>query len=77
MTDAALDTLRRRRHVQAVYRLGSRAVGELLDEIGRHHGIADDIDRPHARYAAINPGMLREVGADRWPPAPLWVVRHA
>jgi hypothetical protein len=76
MTRNALDALRRRRQVQAVHRLGSRTVGELLDEITRHHGIADDINRRLARYAAIDPEILRAFGGDRWPSAPVWIVRN-
>jgi|HubBroStandDraft_4_1064222.scaffolds.fasta_scaffold1020535_2 hypothetical protein len=74
MSRVVLNALRQRRQVQAVYCLGSRAVGELIDEIGRHHGITADIDRRLARYAAIDPEMLRAVGGNRWPIAPLCVV---
>ncbi len=67
--------LRRRRQVDALHRLGARAVGELLDELRRHHpGIADDIDRRIARYAALDRRLLVAVGGDRWPAPPVHMV---
>jgi len=59
--------LRRQRQVENIYRLGPRTIFELLEEIVRHHGLIDDIDR----YAALTPCMLAAVGADcfpSWPP---------
>jgi hypothetical protein len=64
----------RQRQVEALHRLGPRVVGELLDEISRHHRLDDDIARRLARYAALDPGVLRALNADRFPPAPLWGV---
>jgi hypothetical protein len=63
---AALHRLRRQRHVKCICRLGPRVVFELLDEIGRHHGIADDIDRRLARYAAIDLVIVAAVGSDQF-----------
>jgi hypothetical protein len=65
----------RRRHVERLYRLGARAVYELLDEIGRHHGIVADVDRRLARFAALDPQILATVGGDRFPAAPMRVVQ--
>lgn len=64
--------MRRQRHVERLCRI-PRLVAELLNEIGRHHSIADDIDRRLALYAAVDPAMLAAVGADRFPTR-LWVV---
>lgn len=59
-----------------VHALGARVVFELLDEIGRYHGIANDVDRRLERYAALDRGVLRAVGGDRFPPPPVWLVRR-
>jgi hypothetical protein len=65
---------RRQRMAAAVHALGSRVVFELLDEIGRHHGIANDIDTRLAKYAKLDRRLLRTVGGDRFAPPPLRVV---
>ena len=44
--------LRRQRDVERICRI-PRLVFELLNELGRHHGLADDIDRRLAAYAAL------------------------
>jgi hypothetical protein len=69
--DDILRRLRRKRAIVALHRLGPRVLAELLDEIGRHHGIADDIGARVVAYAALDPAMLRAVGADRFAPLPL------
>lgn len=67
--------LRRQRHVERVQRLGGRVVFEFVDEIARHHPeIADDLDQRLARYAALDPGLLTAVGADRFPASPIRAV---
>ncbi len=65
--------LRRQRQVETICWLGSRVVAELLDELARHHGIAADIDRRLARYAACDPVLLAATGGDRFPPG-IWAV---
>jgi succinylglutamate desuccinylase len=63
--------LRRQRHVERVQRLGGRVVFEFVDELARHHPeIADDLDQRLARYAALDPGVLHALGADRFPASP-------
>jgi hypothetical protein len=69
----ALVVLLRRRQVERICRT-PRLVGELLDEIGRHHGISEDIARRLARYAALDPTILAVVGGDRFPPLPLYAI---
>ena len=69
----ALARLRRQRQVERICRI-PRLVAELLDEIGRHYGIGDDIDRRLERYAAIDPAILAALGADRFPPLPIRAV---
>ena len=55
-------------------RLGARVIFELVDELDRHHGLGDDLDRRLQRYAALAPDLLAALGAGRFPAAPLRVV---
>ena len=59
------------RMVERVWRGGPRVLAELLAEIGRVHGIADDIERRLASYQRLTPEILAAVGADRFAPAPM------
>jgi hypothetical protein len=65
--------LRRKRHVERLYSLDARAVFEL-DEIARHHGIGDDLDRRLARYATVDPVILAAVGGDRFARTPIRAI---
>ena len=66
--------LRRQRHIEQLHRLGPRVLAELLAEIERHHPeIVDDIDRRLARYAELDPEILRALGGDRFPPR-IWAI---
>ena len=65
--------LRLQRDVTAVHRLGARALYELLREIGAIAGTRTTIDRIVARYAGLDPELLRALGADRFP-ASVWEV---
>ena len=67
--------LARQRQIEAVHRLGPRVIGELPDEIARHRDLHDDIGQRLDRYARLNAGILRELGADRFPQRPLWAMR--
>jgi hypothetical protein len=67
---------RRQRMATAVHALGARVMFELLDEIGRNHGIANDVDKRLERYAALDRKLVHAFGADRFPPPPLWMVRR-
>ncbi|HZU91686.1 MAG TPA: hypothetical protein VE993_20715, partial [Stellaceae bacterium] len=67
------DQLRRQRQVERLCRT-PRLVLELLDELARAHGIAADIDRRLVDYSRLDPDLLRALGGDRFPPAPLWLV---
>jgi hypothetical protein len=66
----ALRRLRRQRLVERVCALGARAVFELVDELDRHLGIGDDLDRRLQRYADADPELLHAFGADRFAPLP-------
>ncbi len=61
--DLTINTLRFRRAVERVHRLGPRVVGELLIEAGA------SLDRVE-RFADLDrfpPDVLNAIGADRWP----------
>ena len=63
------------RMIERVHALGPRPLAELLDEIATATGqpalIADRVEA----YAGLNPEIVRALGADRFPPMPLEVVR--
>jgi hypothetical protein len=61
---------RAQRLVDHLATLGSRALGEFLDELGRREGVTAAIHRRLDNYAKLTPEMLRAVDADRWAPAP-------
>jgi len=65
--------LRRQRQIQQLCRT-PRLVLELLNELDRHHGLGDDLDRRLAKFAAVDLTLLRALGADRFPDRPLYLV---
>ena len=69
--------LRRQRHVEQIHRLGARVIFELVDELDRHHGLGDDLDRRLEAFAGLDPDLIAAVGADRFPVAPLRIVGGA
>jgi hypothetical protein len=69
------DRARAQRLVDHLATLGSRAIGEFLDELGRREGVTTAIRRQLDNYIKLTPEMLRAVGADRWAPAPLHAIR--
>ena len=71
---AALRHLGRERQIQRIHTLGPRVVFELIDELDRHHSLGEDLDRRLARYAALDPEVLRAVGGDRFPRASIRIV---
>jgi hypothetical protein len=71
---AATRHLRRRRHVECIYRLGPRVVFELIDEIDKHHRLGDDLDQRLARYAAIDPLILGAIRGDQFAGTPTRIV---
>jgi hypothetical protein len=70
----AFRRLRRQRQVELLYALGPRIIFELIDELDRHYGLGDDLDRRLARYARLDPVILAAVGGDRFPNMPLRMV---
>jgi hypothetical protein len=71
LRQAAEHRLRRQRLAEPLYRLGSRVVFELLDELARHHGIGDDIDQRLGAYAALERDLLRALDGDRFQAGPM------
>lgn len=58
------------RQVEALHRLGPRAVAEFLREIGARGMRWALIEQLLARYARLDPAVVRAVGGDRFPPPP-------
>ncbi len=63
------------RQVVRVHALGPRPLGELLIEIASHTGQSSFIAHRLEEYARLDRDILRALGADRFPPMPLEVVR--
>ena len=63
------------RQIMRVHALGPRPLAELLDELATATGgpglIADHVEA----YAGLDPEIVRYIGANRFPPMPLEVVR--
>jgi hypothetical protein len=66
--------LQRQHHVEQIHRLGARVLFELVDELDRHHGRGDDLNRRLERYAALDDRLVAAVGADRFLASPQRVV---
>jgi hypothetical protein len=62
--------LRRQDHATAIHRLGPRPIAELLRDIAALTGAGPVIDEVVARYAGLDPALVRAFGADRFPPRP-------
>lgn len=66
--------LRFQRDVEALHRLGPRALHEMLIEIGAERSMGTLIAQKVARYASIDPAALSYAGGDRFPPRPLIAI---
>lgn len=62
------------RNVSQLHRLGERALYEMLVELGADHQIRAEIETKVARFAAIDPIILRALGGDCFPEQPLRIV---
>ena len=61
--------IRFRHHVEYLHRLGPRAVGELLAEVGAERGIRTIINGKLERYAGLDPKAVAITGGGEfWPP---------
>ena len=63
------------RQVVCVHALGPRPLAELLIEIASHTGQSSFIAHRLEEYARLDRDILRALGADRFPPMPLTVIR--
>ncbi len=72
---AEIGSARWERNIEHLHRLGPRVFGELLAEIahrtGQHVRVVDLVEE----YSRLDAAVLRVVGADRFPPAILGLVR--
>jgi hypothetical protein len=75
---AELRRLRRQRYAQRIWRLGERVAFELVEHLIAAFDLDEDaVDNVLGHFAEINPNVLRALGADRLPPAPIHAVRGA
>ena len=70
-----VDDLRFHRLVERLHRLGPRATGELLSEIGEQRSCRSFIDTRLRAYAALDPETVRAVAGDQFPRPPLYGVK--
>ena len=75
VVDDLVGELRFHRQVEKLHRLGPRATGELLTEIGEQRGIRTFIERRLRAYAALDPEVVRELDGDEFPRPPLYKVK--
>lgn len=65
------------RRVERLHDLGPRPLGEILSELverwGREFG--HDLDARLDRYGQLSPDTIRDLGADRFPPSPMRLIR--
>ena len=64
--------LKRQRQIEHVYRLGLRAVSELLREVADD----DDLDRALEAYGRLTPDLLKALSGDRFAPLPIHEARQ-
>ncbi len=74
-TVQALAEPRLERMIEHVHALGPRPLAEMLAEIARSTGQPDLVVDLVEKYARLDPEIVHALGADRFPPVPLEVVR--
>jgi hypothetical protein len=72
-----LADLRFARDVEALHRLGARAVLEFLVELGRERLLRTDLEQRVRRWARLDRATLEAAGGDRVAPMPLWLINRA
>jgi hypothetical protein len=70
-----LADLRFSRDVEALHKLGARVVYEFLVELGCERMIRTDLEQRARRWARLDCRTLHAGGGDRFPHAPLHLVR--
>ena len=63
--------VRFQRNIERLHKMGARAVGEFLAEIGAERSIQTIIDTKLSRYAGIGDTALSITGGDRFSANPL------
>ncbi len=67
-----VSSLRRQRAAEHLYNLGPRPVLEALAEVEA----GAELDRVLADFARLDPKMVRQLGGDQFPPAPIHGVER-
>ncbi len=67
--------LRFRREVKRLHRLGDRALGEFLAELGAERSITTIIHRKLDCYADLDPAAIEAAGGDKFWPVPIREVQ--
>ena len=68
--ESAQRDLRFRRDVLRLHSLGPRVLFELFAELGARRLLRTEIEQLVGCYAALDPEIVRAIGADRLPPLP-------
>ena len=74
MTNATTRDLRFQRDIERLYKLGPRALGELLAEIGEQRLCRTYLELRIRRYAEIDPKHLAALDAGHFPRPPIYEV---
>ena len=75
MAVAIVCDLRFQRDIERFYKLGPRALGELLVEIGEQRLCRTYIENRVRSYGSISPEYLSALGGDAFPRPPLYGVQ--
>ncbi len=75
MSVTVRNDLRFQRDIERLYKLGPRALGELLAEIGEQRLCRTYLELRIRRYAEIDPKHLAALDADHFPRPPIYEVR--
>ena len=71
VTTEIIADMKFRRAVERLHRLGARALGEFLAELGAERSIMTAIDQKLDTYAEIEPEALEATGGGSFWPSPL------
>ncbi len=74
MSVAARSDSRFKRDIERLYKLGPRALGELLAEIGEQRLCRTYLELRIRRYAEIDPKHLAALDAEHFPRPPIYEV---